>query len=97
MQVKATGIAWYRREDYDRLKAMFKDGWKLADTFDSWLSSAQNTYDKLTCEGQIVEKAYIDPDTFPEWCRAHRKEMDAHGRTAYANECVARKFGAEVQ
>jgi hypothetical protein len=90
MQVSATGIAWYKNaDDYDRLKAMFTDGWKLLDTYESWQKSAQNLYDKLTREGHFVVKAYIDPDTFPDWCKAHGKTLDAQGRTAYGNECAA--------
>src|SRR5450759_3735807 len=97
MQVKVIGIAWYRAEDFERLKAMFTDGWKLPDTFDSWLEHAQQLCDKLTREGQIVEKAYVDPTAFPEWCRAQGMQMDAQGRMAYANECAAKKFRAEIQ
>jgi hypothetical protein len=97
MQVQAMGIVWYRREDYQRCKAMFTDGSKLADTFDEWLAGAQKGYDKFTSEGMMVEKAYIDPDTFPQWCRTHHQEMNSQGRNAYANECAARKFRADVQ
>lgn len=91
MQVTVTGIAWYRREDYDRLKEMFKDGDKLAATFDRWLAQAQSIYDRLTAEGNVVVKAEISPETFPGWCRAHGMEMDAKARMAYGNECAAEK------
>jgi hypothetical protein len=33
---RATGIAWYRQEEYARLKKLFKDGRKLPDTFAVW-------------------------------------------------------------
>ena len=97
MQVKAVGIAWYRAENYDRLKALFTDGWKLPDKFDNWLETAQQLCDELAFEGQIVEKAYIDPIAFPRWCRAHGVQMDAQGRMAYANECAAKRLSAEEQ
>lgn len=76
---------------------MFNDGGKLPVDFDGWLNTAQKLYDKLTAEGRLVEKAYIDPDAFPEWCRAHAMEMDAQSRIAYANECAAKRFRAEAQ
>lgn len=91
-RVAAVGVAWYRREDYDRLKAMFSDGIKLADTFDEWLATAQSLCDKLISEGHVVEKAYIDPEAFPQWCRANGKVLDSTGRMAYANECAAGRF-----
>jgi hypothetical protein len=92
-----TGIAWYRAEDYDRLKSMFPDGWKLPDTFESWLHTAQIVYDKLTAGGFVVVKAYIDPDAFPEWCRARGMKMTTEARTAYANECAADSRRAKPQ
>jgi hypothetical protein len=91
MQVSVTGIGWYRREDYDRLKAMFVDGHKLPATYDSWFKSAQGIHDKLTSEGHVVVKVEIDPDRFPEWCRARGLEMDAKARAAYGNESAADK------
>jgi hypothetical protein len=89
MQISVTGLVWYRNaEDYDRLKAMFTDGDKLADTFENWLKSAQAGFDKLTGSGHVVIKAIIDPDTFPKWCRARGLEMSAKARTAFGNECA---------
>jgi hypothetical protein len=95
-QGQTIGIPWYRQDDYERLRAMFKDGWKLPDTFDDWLASAQAKQDELAWRGELVERAYIDPKTFPEWCRLHHQEMDEEGRMAYANECAASKTGAYV-
>ena len=89
MQVRATGIPWYRPKDYDRLKAMFTDGRELPDTFDSWLSRAKAIYDRLTKEGHVVHQAFIDPDAFPEWCRVRRLEMNAQARSQYAGEYAA--------
>jgi hypothetical protein len=94
MQVKVTGIPWYRREDYERLRNMFTDGSKLPATYDDWLAAAQGIHDKLTDEGQVVEKAYIDPGSFPEWCRANGKALDVGGRMAYGNECAANRYRA---
>jgi hypothetical protein len=65
---------------------MFTDGWKLPDTFDDWLRTAQKTLKTLTKEGLVVEKAYADPDTFPEWCRACGLEMDTQARLKYGVE-----------
>ena len=95
MEVELTGIAWYRREDYDHLKAAFKDGWSLPDTFDSRLEKAELAYDTLTSEGLKVVKALIDPDTFPVWCRDHGFEMDTAARMAFGQECAANELKAK--
>jgi hypothetical protein len=75
---------------------MFKDGGDLPDTFDDWLGTARRVHDTLTGDGLGVEKAYIDPVAFPEWCGAHGMEMDAQARMAFATECAARKCRADV-
>ena len=95
MPVSVVGIAWYRREDYDHLKAASKDGWKLPDTFDDWLETAQLAYGTLTGQGLTVVRAYIDPDTFPAWCRDHGFEMDTEARMAFGSECAANKLEAK--
>jgi hypothetical protein len=91
------GIAWYRREDYDLLMSMFLDRENLDDTFDEWLSQALQVSDKLTREGLVVEKAIVDPNTFPAWCGSNGLEMDAKGRMQYANECAAKKSKLDLK
>lgn len=96
MRVRVLGMVWYRQEDFDRLKAMFSDGSKIGPTFDDWLDSAQKGYEKLTADGNVVVKAYIDPESFPQWCAEHGKELDARGRSAYANERAAKSVRATL-
>jgi hypothetical protein len=93
--VSVVGIAWYRRADYDRLMSIFPDREELPDTFEDWLSDAQRTYNELLLNGIIVEKAFLDPETFPKWCRANGMKMDTDGRLRYATEYAASKHGAE--
>ena len=97
MQVQAVGISWYRAEDYDRLKRIFSDGAKLPATFEEWHVKAQALHDRIASEGRLAVKAYIDPDTFPDWCKAHGKEADAQGRMAFANECAYKQARQKPQ
>lgn len=89
MQASLIGITWYHAQDYDRLKAMFPDGAKLPDTFESWLENARKVCDTLTDEGFALVKAYIDPETFPEWCRSRGMKMNAEARSKFANDYAA--------
>ena len=86
MERTVTGLAWYRRPDYDRLKSMFTDGEKLPDTYSQWLKIACRTTETLTKEGHIVEKVYIDPEAFPAWCKSKRRKLDTNARITYAAE-----------
>jgi hypothetical protein len=83
-QPGAIGVAWYRAEDYDRLKSMYEDADQLPDTFEEWLAIAEGVRNTMIAQGFIIRKVYLDPDTFPQWCKEHGLSMDATGRTRYA-------------
>jgi hypothetical protein len=84
MQGSPVGICWYRPEDYARLMAMFTDRQRLADTYEEWLKEAKKVSGTLTLEGFNIVKVYIDPETFPAWCKKNGLEMDAKARAQYA-------------
>jgi hypothetical protein len=87
MEPSSVGISWYRgEEDFLRLKAMFKDGDVLPDTYDSWLQEAKRVSGYLTLEGFKVVRVYLDPETFPAWCQANGYDTDAQARARYATE-----------
>lgn len=91
-KVQYVGMVWYRREDYEKLKSIFTDGHVLPDTFDRWLQLAENSFTKFSIQGITVEKVYIDPETFPGWCKERSFNIDAKARTAFSNDFVARKY-----
>ena len=90
MKFYKLGMTWYKREDYERLKQLFIDGDMLPTTYDEWLEKAENGFAQLIRGGNIVVKAYINPDTFPKWCDARRLSTDTDGRKRFASEFAAR-------
>ncbi|MDR5815823.1 hypothetical protein QCE62_19740 [Caballeronia sp. LZ033] len=90
------GLAWYREADYDRLKTVFTDGHALPATYVEWLKKAEKIRNARVSKGDVVVKAYIDPDRFSEWCHIHRKNVDASGRTHFAI-AVAADFGRNLK
>jgi len=87
--IRVIGLPWYQKADYQRLKTIFTDGGKLAPTFEQWEQAAEKLRQRCLAQGEIVVKAYIDPDTFPTWCAANGKGVDSSGRTWYANSIAA--------
>ena len=90
IKVQVTGIAWYREEDYDKLRRLFVDGNNLPSSFHEWLTKAQALFDRMKREGHAVEKVYIDPETFPGWCAVRGMDIDSKARVRFANESVYR-------
>lgn len=65
-------------------------------TYADWLGKAQKGFDDLRAQGIIAVKAYIDPDTFPDWCRARGLDINAKARMEYAN-LIAYQAASGVQ
>lgn len=91
MQVSAIGMAWYREADYERLLQIFVDADRLPKLYSRWEALAEKGYNERIGQGQIVVKAYIEPDSFVDWCAVNGCNVDAGGRMKYAS-LVAAEF-----
>ncbi|MEN8199752.1 MAG: hypothetical protein ABFR63_06720 [Thermodesulfobacteriota bacterium] len=90
-------MVWYKEEDWDRLLELFTDGHLLPPNYQEWLKRAEEMVKKVEASGDIVMKVFIDPETFPLWCRKKGKEMDMHARTELAIEVATKQsFGAKT-
>lgn len=85
MPIRAAGMVWYRAEDYDAIRRIMADGNKLPTRFDVWLEKAETGEKDRQIRGEIVVRAYIDPKTFPDWCRSRGLNIDSKARIEYAN------------
>jgi len=91
MKPSAFGLAWYRREDYERLLLIFEDADKLPATYDEWLIGAEKFLERLKSQGVFAVKAVIDPDQFPGWCAVNGHKVDADARKHFASIEAARQ------
>lgn len=85
MQVQIVGMAWYRPETFDRLRAMFEDGEKLHRTYKEWLAAAETGRKSMEAKGVKVVCVDIDPDEFPKWCAANGMKLNAEARNKYGS------------
>jgi hypothetical protein len=92
MRIAVVGIAWYKSEDYERLKGLFVDGDNLPTTYKEWLNSAERLVKQLARDGQAFQKVYIDPETFPAWCAARGLDVSAKARSQFSAESAAGKY-----
>jgi hypothetical protein len=91
MKVEKTGIAWYRKEDYQRLLELFEDGQKLPATYEQWLQAANGLFERLKSQGVSVQRVYLYPNDFAAWCRSRGLNINADARMKYAAAFVAGK------
>ncbi len=81
-------MVWYKQEDWDTLLTIFSDAHLLPKTYEEWLTKAEEMEKKIESQGDKVVKVYIDPATFPDWCKKNNRKTDAEARTDLAIEVV---------
>ena len=85
-------MAWYKRENYKRIRTICKDGNKLHDTYDEWLKAAEAGRKEMESQGAQVVCVDIDPVEFPKWCKNNNMKLNAAARSQYANIAVYKAF-----
>jgi len=90
--LRAVGIPWYRKDDWPALMAIFEDG-AVFDSFEQWQARAEELEREFQRAGHVVERAYLDPDTFPQWCAQAGFGVNREGRGEFAAEVVEQKYG----
>jgi hypothetical protein len=90
--IRVVGIAWFREDDYPALLKIFEDADKLVPTWNQWIKLAEKAEKRLKDEGHMTERVYIDPDTFPDWCRKEGLSIGSHARNKFAATVVAEKY-----
>jgi hypothetical protein len=84
-----------RKEDYPALLVIFDDGDVFFESWEDWLKKAKETEAAFKMDGYVVERIYLDPVTFGDWCRQEGIGTGRGGRTKYAADFVARKYGTD--
>ncbi len=79
-------MVWYKEEDYQNLLGIFDDAQLLPKTFEDWQQRAEEKKDEVQAAGNKVIKVFIDPKTFPAWCKEKKFKMDANARSQLAIE-----------
>ncbi|MEX2298370.1 MAG: hypothetical protein WD715_13220 [Dongiaceae bacterium] len=92
MPSRAIGIPWYRSEDWPAIRRVMIDGDRLPARYEDWLHRAEHTREQFAAAGDIVEKVYLDPVDFADWCRARDLNIDSAARNRFAAEFVGEKY-----
>lgn len=91
--VRATAMAWFRREDFAQIKAMMADGHKLHRTWEQWSAAAESGEKHFQATGVVVIRVLIIPDEFAAWCRLRGRDLDAKARIDFAVEMAGNQHG----
>ncbi len=90
-------LVWYREKDWETLRNLFTDSHLLPVSYADWLQRAEEMVTKVEASGDVALKVYIDPETFPAWCKEKGREMDGNARADLAIEVATlQSFGPPV-
>jgi len=95
--IRAIGIAWYSRQDYQRALEMMDDADQLPGTFDQWLKRAEATEQEMKRAGHVTVRTIIKPEEFTAWCRAKGLKLDAKARSQWSSEFASRVEQSETR
>ena len=91
--VRATGMVWYRAEDYSRVLEIMSDADKLSPTFEQWRVGAERGEREMRSKGFLIVRAMLDPEEFAADCAARGIRPDAKARMEFAAETARQHFG----
>jgi hypothetical protein len=91
--IRATAMAWFRREDFAQIKALMSDGHKLHKTWEEWTAAAEAGQKHFEATGTVVIRVFIIPDEFAAWCRLRGRDLDAKARIDFAVEVAGKQHG----
>ena len=79
-----TGIAWYRRDQWTRLRELASDADKLEESYDDWLAGAQTAFVQMGIAGVRAQRVDVDLDELARWCRVEGRSLDSAARAEFA-------------
>ena len=87
------GIAWYTREQYERLLKLANDRDNLEDTYEEWQATAEKMMVQLSKPGVLPRKIHIDVEELAAWCKSHNRPVDGASRTVFVADKVEEEIG----
>jgi hypothetical protein len=94
-QPSVVGIAWYRREQWNRLREISSDRDELEETYDEWVGNAVKALENLRAAGMDPVKVDVDSEDLLEWCRGKERPVNGQSRSSFVAEKVQhRREGA---
>lgn len=89
-----TGVAWYRPEQWARLREVSEDVENLDDTYEAWRQKAEQLLRDGIPADMTVEKIDIDVEEVLAWCNVLGLPMNAQSRSRYVSERLRQKHEA---
>lgn len=84
----AIGMAWYRPQQWHRLRQVSADVEQLEESYYEWLSLASARFRDLQELGLNIRKVDVDVEDLLEWCKQRGRRVDGEARVLYVTEKI---------
>ena len=91
MAPKVIGIAWYRPQDWNRLREIAADPDELEESHGAWLTTVQRVMRRMERDRLRVRKVIIDLDELQAFCRKEGLANTCASRSRFVAEKVRRE------
>ena len=88
----AVAMAWFRREQWDLLRAVSVDADNLERSYDQWHSFALGQFRDFEAKGIRVRRIDVEVGALMRWCESEGRVIDGSARAEYA----ARGLGQQL-
>ena len=83
-QPLVVGAAWYRENQWERLKEVSADRDRLEETWAEWLCVAEKGIRDCRARGLDVKKVDVDIEELVRWCQTKGQPVNGESRSAFA-------------
>src|SRR5215510_4861505 len=97
MLVNVATFAWFRPDQYDKLRVICKDGRNLPTSWYAWHRSVEYQLKPLEREQVPIMKVDFDVDAFEAWGRSNGRDLDAQGRIDFTHEVAPNEVRAKLK
>ncbi|GDY21336.1 hypothetical protein LBMAG56_26820 [Verrucomicrobiota bacterium] len=79
------GVAWFREDQWQWLRALAADPEVLEPTHAEWLAIAEKTMRDLAKHGVVAQKVTVDVYALHAWCVEQRRPLNSSARAEYVS------------
>jgi hypothetical protein len=77
------GLAWYKPEQWARLREIAADAGDLEETFEEWRAIAEKAMRDFEARFVFPEKVLVDVEELLVWCRERKLPVNGTARSQY--------------
>ncbi len=85
------GVAWYRADQWIRLREVSVDGEMIEEEFLDWLENAENQLQEYERAGLPGQRVPVDVDELVKWCKDNGMVIDGNARSQFVSEKLSRQ------